>query len=414
MDLFDRILKQSGPLGKYAEVAEGYYMFPRLEGALGNRMLFKGREVICWSINNYLGLANHPEVRQADAESAAKWGLAYPMGARMMSGETGQHRKLETELANFVGKEDGYLLNYGYQGIMSVIDALLTRHDVVVYDAESHACIVDALRMHLGKRFAFTHNDINSLAKNLDRAKKLVEETGGGILVITEGVFGMRGDQGKLREIVALKETYGFRLLIDDAHGFGMLGKTGAGTAEEQDVTDDVDLYFSTFAKSMALIGAFIAGQPEIIRFLRYNMRSQIFAKSLPMPIVEGGLKRFELLKNKPELREKLWSNVHKLQDGLRSRGFDLGDTNTCVTPVYLQGEPEEAMALVKDMRENYSVFCSIVVYPVIPKGMIILRLIPTAAHTDEDIQLTLEAFTAIGENLKAGKYKNYVPEAIG
>ncbi|MFZ4474470.1 MAG: aminotransferase class I/II-fold pyridoxal phosphate-dependent enzyme [Saprospiraceae bacterium] len=414
MDLFDRILKQSGPLGKYAEVAEGYYMFPRLEGALGNRMLFKGREVICWSINNYLGLANHPEVRQADAESAAKWGLAYPMGARMMSGETGQHRKLETELAHFVGKEDGYLLNYGYQGIMSVIDALLTRHDVVVYDAESHACIVDALRMHLGKRFAFTHNDINSLAKNLDRAKKLVEETGGGILVITEGVFGMRGDQGKLREIVALKETYGFRLLIDDAHGFGMLGKTGAGTAEEQDVTEDVDLYFSTFAKSMALIGAFIAGQPEIIRFLRYNMRSQIFAKSLPMPIVEGGLKRFELLKNKPELREKLWSNVYKLQDGLRSRGFDLGDTNTCVTPVYLQGEPEEAMALVKDMRENYSVFCSIVVYPVIPKGMIILRLIPTAAHTDEDIQLTLEAFTAIGENLKAGKYKNYVPEAIG
>lgn len=413
MDLFDRILKQSGPLGKYAEVAEGYYMFPRLEGALGNRMIFKGKEVVCWSINNYLGLANHPEVRQADAESAAKWGLAYPMGARMMSGETGQHRALELGLANFVGKEDGYLLNYGYQGIMSVIDSLLTRHDVAVYDAESHACIVDALRMHLGKRFAFAHNDVASLAKNLERAKKIVEETGGGILVITEGVFGMRGDQGKLREIAALKETYGFRLLIDDAHGFGMLGKTGAGTAEEQNVSDEVDLYFSTFAKSMALIGAFIAGQPEIIRFLRYNMRSQIFAKSLPMPIVEGAIKRFELLKTRPELREKLWDNVHKLQNGLRERGFNLGDTNTCVTPVYLEGQPEEAMGLVKDMRENYSIFCSIVVYPVIPKGMIILRLIPTAAHTDEDIQLTLEAFSAIGENLKAGKYKNYVPETI-
>ncbi|MBU6340088.1 MAG: pyridoxal phosphate-dependent aminotransferase family protein [Bacteroidetes bacterium] len=413
MDLFDRILKQSGPLGKYAEVAEGYYMFPRLEGALGNRMIFKGKEVVCWSINNYLGLANHPEVRQADAESAAKWGLAYPMGARMMSGETGQHRALELGLANFVGKEDGYLLNYGYQGIMSVIDSLLTRHDVAVYDAESHACIVDALRMHLGKRFAFAHNDVASLAKNLERAKKIVEETGGGILVITEGVFGMRGDQGKLREIAALKETYGFRLLIDDAHGFGMLGKTGAGTAEEQNVSDEVDLYFSTFAKSMALIGAFIAGQPEIIRFLRYNMRSQIFAKSLPMPIVEGAIKRFELLKTRPELREKLWDNVHKLQNGLRERGFNLGDTNTCVTPVYLEGQPEEAMGLVKDMRENYSIFCSIVVYPVIPKGMIILRLIPTAAHTDEDIQLTLEAFSAIGENLKAGKYKNYVPEPI-
>jgi glycine C-acetyltransferase len=413
MDLFDRILKQAGPLGKYAEVAEGYYMFPQLEGELGNRMKFKGKEVVCWSINNYLGLANHPEVRQADAESAERWGLAYPMGARMMSGETKQHLKIEHDLAQFVGKEEGYLLNFGYQGILSVIDALLTRHDVVVYDAESHACIVDALRMHLGKRFAFTHNDIPSLVKNLDRAKRIAEETGGGILVITEGVFGMRGDQGKLREIAALKETYGFRLLIDDAHGFGMLGATGAGTAEEQGVTDDVDIYFSTFAKSMALIGAFVAGPKDIIRYLRYNMRSQIFAKSLPMPLVEGAIKRFELLKTRPELREKLWSNVRKLQSGLQERGFDIGDTNTCVTPVYMHGEVEEAMAMVQDMRENYGIFCSIVVYPVIPKGMIILRLIPTATHTDEDIQATLEAFTAVGQKLKAGTYKAWVPEVI-
>jgi glycine C-acetyltransferase len=413
MDLFDRILKQAGPLGKYAEVAEGYYMFPQLEGELGNRMKFKGKEVVCWSINNYLGLANHPEVREADAASAARWGLAYPMGARMMSGETKQHLQIERDLAQFVGKEDGYLLNFGYQGILSVIDALLTRHDVVVYDAESHACIVDALRMHLGKRFAFTHNDIPSLVKNLDRAKRIVEETGGGILVITEGVFGMRGDQGKLREIAALKETYGFRLLIDDAHGFGMLGATGAGTAEEQGVTEDVDIYFSTFAKSMALIGAFVAGPKDIIRFLRYNMRSQIFAKSLPMPLVEGAIKRFELLKTRPELREKLWSNVRKLQSGLQERGFDIGDTNTCVTPVYMHGEVEEAMAMVQDMRENYGIFCSIVVYPVIPKGMIILRLIPTAAHTDEDIQATLEAFTAVGQKLKSGTYKAWVPEVI-
>lgn len=413
MDLFDRIYKQAGPLGKYAEVAEGYYMFPQLEGELGNRMIFKGKEVVCWSINNYLGLANHPEVRKADAESAARWGLAYPMGARMMSGETKQHKKLETDLARFVGKEDGYLLNYGYQGILSVIDALLTRHDVVVYDAESHACIVDAMRMHLGKRFAFTHNDIASLAKNLERAKRLTDENGGGILVITEGVFGMRGDQGKLREIVALKETYGFRLLIDDAHGFGMLGATGAGAAEEQGVTDDVDLYFSTFAKSMALIGAFVAGPREIIRFLRYNMRSQIFAKSLPMPIVEGAIKRFELLRTQPQLREKLWENVRMLQSGLKARGFDIGDTNTCVTPVYMHGEVEEAMALVQDMRENYGVFCSIVVYPVIPKGMIILRLIPTASHTPADIEQTLEAFSAVGAKLISGFYKNWVPEVI-
>jgi glycine C-acetyltransferase len=413
VDLFDRILHQAGPLGKYAEVAEGYYMFPQLEGPLGNRMQFQGKEIVCWSINNYLGLANHPEVRAADEASTTKWGLAYPMGARMMSGETKQHKWLETNLAKFVGKEDGYLLNFGYQGIMSVIDALLSRHDVVVYDAESHACIVDAVRMHLGKRFAYTHNDINSLDKNLQRAKRITAETGGGILVITEGVFGMRGDQGKLREVCALKETYGFRLLIDDAHGFGMLGQTGAGTAEEQGVTDDVDLYFSTFAKSMALIGAFIAGQKDIIRYLRYNMRSQIFAKSLPMPLVEGAIKRFELLKTRPELREKLWSNVRKLQSGLQERGFDIGDTNTCVTPVYMSGQPEEAMALVKDMRENYGIFCSIVVYPVIPKGMIILRLIPTATHTDADIEQTLNAFTAVGEKLKAGVYKQFVPEVI-
>ncbi|TNE59326.1 MAG: pyridoxal phosphate-dependent aminotransferase family protein [Bacteroidetes bacterium] len=413
MDIFDRILEQAGPLGKYAEVAEGYYMFPQLEGELGNRMTFKGKEMVCWSINNYLGLANHPEVRKADAEAAARWGNAYPMGARMMSGETKLHKQLETGLAHYVGKEDGYLLNYGYQGIMSVIDSILTRRDVVVYDAESHACIVDAVRMHMGKRFAYTHNDIVSLDKNLERATKIAAENGGGVLVITEGVFGMRGDQGKLREIVALKEKYKFRLLIDDAHGFGMLGKTGAGTAEEQGVTDEVDLYFSTFAKSMALIGAFIAGPTEIIRFLRYNMRSQIFAKSLPMPLVEGAIKRFDLLKAHPEYREKLWQNVRSLQNGLRERGFDIGDTNTCVTPVYMHGEVEEAMALVKDMRENYGVFCSIVVYPVIPKGMIILRLIPTAVHTEEDIRITLDAFSAVGKKLKDGAYRDFVPQPL-
>ncbi len=331
----------------------------------------------------------------------------------MMSGDTQLHHKLETQLANHVGKPAGLLVNYGYQGVLSAIDALLTRHDVVVYDAESHACIVDAVRMHMGKRFAYTHNDIDSLAKNLERAKRITDETGGGILVITEGVFGMRGDQGKLRESAALKETYGFRLLIDDAHGFGMLGATGAGAAEEQGVSDDVDLYFSTFAKSMALIGAFIAGPVDIIRFLRYNMRSQIFAKSLPMPLVEGALKRFELLKTQPQLREKLWDNVRMLQNGLKERGFDIGDTNTCVTPVYMHGEVEEAMALVMDMRDNYGVFCSIVVYPVIPKGMIILRLIPTAAHTEEDLRITLDAFSAVREKMQQGLYKGHVPQVM-
>lgn len=413
MDIFNRIEKQRGPLGQYAQAAEGYYIFPKLTGELGSRMYFRGKEVICWSINNYLGLANHPEVRKADAEAAEKYGLAYPMGARMMSGNSDYHDLLETRLAHFVGKEAGLLVNFGYQGMVSAIDALLTRHDVVVYDSESHACIVDGVRLHLGKRFAFDHNDVASLEKNLIRAKRIVETTGGGILVITEGVFGMRGDQGKLREIVALKEKYNFRLLVDDAHGFGVLGKTGAGAGEEQQVQDDIDIYFSTFAKSMASIGAFFAATPSVIEFLKYNLRSQIFAKSLPMPLVIGNLKRLELLMTKPELREKLWHNVHALQNGLKDRGFEIGVTNTCVTPVYMHGSPEEATQLVYELREKYSIFCSIVVYPVIPKGMIILRLIPTASHTAEDIRLTLDAFSAVANKLKTGQYKNEIYNPI-
>lgn len=406
MDLFDKIKKNMGPIGKWADVADGYYAFPELTGELGNRMYFQGKEVVCWSINNYLGLANHPEVRKADADSAAEWGLAYPMGARMMSGTTEYHLQLERELAEFVGKEACYLMNFGYQGIMSAIDALLDRRDVAVYDAESHACIVDAMRMHLGHRFAFEHNNIESLEKNLERATVLAEKTGGGILVISEGVFGMRGDQGKLREIIALKKKYRFRFLIDDAHGFGALGKTGAGAGEEQGVQQDVDLYFSTFAKSMANIGAFIAGDADIIRFLRYNMRSQIYAKSLPMPLVIGSLKRLELLRTQSDLRAKLWENVNYLQSSLRDAGFDIGDTNSPVTPVYMKAEePFEALAMVKDLRDNYGIFCSIVIYPVIPKGMMILRLIPTAVHTKEDIDLTIAAFREARQKLDNGTY---------
>jgi glycine C-acetyltransferase len=405
MDLFAKF-RNRGPLGRFSEVAEGYFMFPKLEGELGNRMKFNGKEVICWSINNYYGLANHPEVRETDAQAAKAWGMAYPMGARMMSGATKYHDQLERELAEFIGKEKALLVNYGYQGIFSAIDCLVNRHDVIVYDAESHACIVDGVRLHHGKRFAFEHNNIASLDKNLERATKIVEETGGGILVISEGVFGMRGDQGKLREICALKEKYEFRLLVDDAHGFGMMGPTGAGTGEEQNVMGDIDIYFSTFAKSMASIGAFFAGDKDIMRHLQYNMRSQIFAKSVPMPIVIGALKRLELIRTRPELRENLWRNVRALQEGLKAAGMDIGNTNSCVTPVYMHGEVGEAMALVYDMRENYGVFCSIVVYPVIPKGMIILRLIPTAVHTQEDIDETIAAFTVVREKLRSGHYK--------
>ncbi|WP_425639171.1 aminotransferase class I/II-fold pyridoxal phosphate-dependent enzyme [Algoriphagus yeomjeoni] len=407
MDLFAKLKMNMGPLGKHSEFADGYFSFPKLEGEIAPRMKFQGKNVLTWSLNNYLGLANHPEVRKADADAAAEYGAAYPMGARMMSGQTSLHEQLEDELAAFVKKEKAYLLNYGYQGIMSVIDSLLDRKDVVVYDSECHACIIDALRMHLGKRYVFPHNDIENCEKQLERATKLANETGGGILVITEGVFGMTGDQGKLKEIVELKKKFEFRLLIDDAHGFGTMGKTGAGTDEEQGVQDQVDLYFSTFAKSMASIGAFIAGDPEVILFLRYNMRSQIFAKSLPMLLVKGALKRLELLRTQPELKDNLWTIVNALRDGLHKNGFSTGKSNSPVTPVVLNGTVGEAAALTKDLRENYSIFCSVVIYPVIPKGMIILRLIPTAVHTLEDVKETITAFAAIKEKLTSGVYKN-------
>ena len=405
-DLFEKIYKDKGPLGKWASQAEGYFVFPKLEGQISNRMKFQGKDVITWSINDYLGLANHPEVRKVDAEAALAYGSAYPMGARMMSGHTDLHETLQKELAEFVNKEAAYLLNFGYQGMVSTIDALVSKDDIIVYDVDAHACIIDGVRLHMGKRFTYKHNDVESLEKNLDRATKMAEQTGGGILVISEGVFGMRGEQGKLKEIVELKKKYNFRFLVDDAHGFGTLGKTGAGAGEEQGVQDDIDVYFATFAKSMAGTGAFIAADQEIIDYLKYNLRSQMFAKSLQMQLVVGARKRLEMLKTMPELKEKLWENVNALQSGLKERGFDIGTTQSCVTPVYLKGSIPEAMALVKDLRENYGIFCSIVVYPVIPKGMILLRLIPTATHTLEDIEITLNAFDAIRSRLENGTYQ--------
>lgn len=407
MDLFDKISKtMGGPLGQHQKWSHGYFSYPKLEGEIGPHMQFNGKEHLVWSLNNYLGLANHPEVREADAKAAADFGMAYPMGARMMSGNSRHHEELESDLAEFVGKEDAYLLNYGYQGMVSIIDTLVDRNDVIVYDAESHACIIDGLRMHMGKRFVYQHNDMESCEKQLERATRWAEQTGGGILLITEGVFGMSGAQGKLKEIVELKKKFDFRLLVDDAHGFGTMGKTGAGTHEAQDCVDGVDVYFGTFAKSMAGIGAFVAGDRDVIDYLRYNMRSQIFAKALPMPMVLGLKKRLELLRSRPELREKLWEISTALQKGLIERGFDIGVTNTMVTPVILKGDLYEATTLTRDLRENYGIFCSIVIYPVIPKGLILLRLIPTAAHSLEDVQRTLDAYSEMGEKLKAGYYK--------
>jgi glycine C-acetyltransferase len=410
MDLFAKFESKLGPIGDYAEMAPGYFAFPKLEGEIGNRMKFRGKEKIVWSLNNYLGLANHPEVRKADTEATAQYGLAAPMGARMMSGNSEKHEQLENELAAFVGKEDAMLFNFGYQGMVSTIDSLCSRRDVIVYDAESHACIIDGLRLHPGHRYVYKHNNVEDCEKQLQRATEKAAESGGGILVITEGVFGMSGNQGKIKEIAALKSKYEFRLFVDDAHGFGTMGKTGAGIGEEQDCMNEIDIYFSTFAKSMASIGGFLAAEKKILTFLRYNMRSQVFAKSLPMPIVMGNLKRLELLRTQPELKDKLWHNVNRLQNGLRERGFNIGTTNTPVTPVLMAGGLFDATQLIHDMRENYNIFCSVVVYPVIPKGQIILRLIPTAAHTDEDIDLTLEAFSALREKLENKSYPQEMP----
>jgi glycine C-acetyltransferase len=405
-DIFDKIKDNRGPLGKHAKESHGYFTFPKLEGDIDRKMTFRGKEVLVWSINNYLGLANNPEVRKVDAEAAAEWGMAYPMGARMMSGQTSLHEKLESDLADFMQKEDAFLLNYGYQGCQSAIEALVDRNDVIVYDSESHACMVDGVRLHQGKRFVFMHNDMESFKKQLERAKNWTATTGGGILVVTEGVFGMAGDQGKLKEIVSFKEEYKFRLFVDDAHGFGTIGENGRGAGDFQGVQDEIDVYFGTFAKAMATIGAFVAGDEQIIEFLRYNMRSQTFAKSLPMPIVVGAIKRLEMIRETTEHKDNLWKIATALQTGLKEAGFDLGVTNSAVTPVFLKGTLGEATNITMDLRENHNIFCSIVVYPVVPKEVIMLRLIPTAIHKIEDVEYTIETFKKMKVKLEAGEYE--------
>ncbi len=406
LDIFERIKNNRGPIGQHSKESHGYFTFPKLEGEIGAHMTFRGKPVLVWSLNNYIGLANNPEIRQVDAEATAEWGMAYPMGARMMSGQTKYHEELESKLANFMQKDDAFLLNFGYQGCQSAIEALVSRNDVVVYDSECHACIIDGIRLHQGKRFVFQHNDMESFEKQLKHAKKLTEQTGGGILVISEGVFGMAGDQGKLKEIVSFKKEYGFRLFIDDAHGFGTIGEFGRGAADAQGVQKDVDVYFGTFAKAMATIGAFVASDEHIIEYLRYNMRSQTFAKSLPLPIVIGALKRLEMMTTMPELQTQLWHVATSLQNGLKNAGFDIGKTDSVVTPVFLKGTLGEATNVTLDLRETYGVFCSIVVYPVVPKDVIMLRLIPTVVHSIKDVEYTIDCFKKVREKLEAGEYK--------
>ena len=410
-DIFDRIEKNKGPLGQYAKEAHGYFTYPKLEGEIGNKMIFRGKECLVWSVNNYLGLANHPEVREADAKAAAEWGLAYPMGSRMMTGQTNEHEALESEISEFMEKEDTILLNFGYQGMVSAIDCVVDRNDVIVYDSESHACILDGMRLHMGKRFVFKHNDMESFDQQMARATKIVQNTGGGILVLTEGVFGMAGDQGKLKEIIDFRKSgkYSFRLFVDDAHGFGTVGARGQGAGEEQGVHDEIDILFGTFAKAMASIGAFICAKESIVDYLRYNMRSQVYAKSLPMPLVVGARKRLELLRDQPEHKARLWEVASNLQKGLVENGFDIGVTNSAVTPVFLKGSLAEATNLTFDLRENYNIFCSIVIYPVVPKDVIMLRLIPTASHTLEDVKYTIDTFKTVKAKLDVGGYDSNV-----
>jgi glycine C-acetyltransferase len=407
-DIFEKIAKNRGPIGQFAKGVHGYFTFPKLEGEIGNKMTFRGKECLVWSVNNYLGLANHPEIRKVDGEAATQWGMAYPMGSRMMTGQTSEHEALENEISEFMGKEDTILLNFGYQGMVSAIDCLVDRNDVIVYDSESHACILDGMRLHAGKRFVFKHNDMESFDKQMQRATKIADQNEGGILVITEGVFGMAGDQGKLKEIVEFRKSgkYDFRLFVDDAHGFGTIGEKGKGAGEAQGVHDEIDVLFGTFAKSMASIGAFVCAKEHIVEFMRYNMRSQMFAKSLPMPLVVGARKRLELLRDQPEHKENLWKIANALQNGLKDSGFNIGETNSPVTPVFLQGNLAEATNMTFDLRENYNIFCSIVIYPVVPKDVIMLRLIPTAAHTLEDVQYTIDTFVKVKAKLDNGEYK--------
>ncbi|MFN0030690.1 MAG: aminotransferase class I/II-fold pyridoxal phosphate-dependent enzyme [Flavobacteriales bacterium] len=406
MDIFERIAKNRGPLGQHSKESHGYFTFPKLEGELGPHMSFRGKPVLVWSLNNYIGLANHPDIRKVDAEAAAQWGMAYPMGARMMSGQTKYHEQLEQELALFMQKDDAFLLNFGYQGCQSAIEALVGRHDVMVYDSDCHACMVDGVRLHHGKRFVFQHNDMESFEKQLKHAKAITDKNGGGILVLTEGVFGMAGDQGRLKDIVAFKKEYDFRLFVDDAHGFGSIGENGRGAGDAQGVQSEIDVYFGTFAKAMATIGAFVAGPEHVIEYLRYNMRSQTFAKALPLPIVIGAIKRLEMLRTQPELQQQLWHIAKALQGGLKNAGFDIGKTNSVVTPVFMKGSLGEATNVTLELRETYGLFCSIVVYPVVPKDVIMLRLIPTVVHTMKDVEYTIECFIKVREKLEAGAYR--------
>ena len=395
MDLFDKLETRPSPLGEFTSNGYGYYTFPKLDGPIGPEMKFNGKDVVVWSVNDYLSVGNHPRIREVDKNAAEKYGLSAPMGARLMTGNSDEHEALERELADFIHKPKALLLNYGYQGIMSVIHSLVDRNDFLIYDELSHACIVDGKQLAMAEKSVFKHNDMESLEKQLKRASKKLKPNSS-ILVVTEGVFGMTGDLGKLKEIIALKEKYPFRLLVDDAHGFGTLGHDGSGAGTQLGCHDGIDIYFGTFAKAVALIGAFVAAEPRVIEFLKANTRSQIFAKSLPMPIVVSARERIKLIRKNPQWREQLWENTKKLRSGLVELGYNVLPSESPVTPVLTEGSTDLAQTIMREMREEHGVFVSGVAYPVVPKGVVLLRLIPMAGHTDAHIEKTLKAFEAI------------------
>lgn len=395
MDLFDKLQDRPGPLGEFTSDGYGYYTFPKLEGPLGPVMKFNGKDVVVWSINDYLGVGGKKEVLEYDAKVTKKYGLSAPMGARLMTGNSTKHEELEKELADFAHKPSALLLNYGYQGIMSVIHALVDRNDFLIYDELSHACIVDGKQLAMADKSVFKHNDIKSFEKQLKRAHRR-SKSDSSVLVVTEGAFGMTGDLGILKEMIALKEKYPFRLLVDDAHGLGTMGEDGSGTGTHLGCQEGIDIYFGTFAKAFALIGAFVATDERVVEFLKANVRSQIFAKSVPMPIVESARKRLELIRKHPEWREQLWKNTRKLRQGLKDIGYHVMPAECPVTPVLTQGSTDLCQLIMRKLREEHGVFVSGVTYPVVPKGTVLIRLIPTAAHTDEHIQKTLEGFEAI------------------
>ncbi|MCH9633796.1 MAG: 8-amino-7-oxononanoate synthase/2-amino-3-ketobutyrate coenzyme A ligase [Chlamydiae bacterium] len=400
-DLFHKCYQKEGLFSNVREGKDNYYAQPILEGPLGPHMTFNGQKMIVWSINDYLGLAGHPEPTARAKEVLEAFGTAYPMGARLMSGFTQNHQTFEAKLAKFAQKESALLFNYGYLGVLGVITSIMGPRDTVIIDHDSHACIVDGAKLATTRRNqfrVFRHNDMDHLEKIL---KSINQDRKGGILIVTDGIYGMTGEVAPLKEICALKEKYNARLLVDDAHGIGIMGATGRGTGEHLGVQDKIDLYFSTFAKCFAGIGGFVAGDKEIIEHITWNARPVIFAKNLPLIYSDSLSATLDVIEREPERREKLWEIATYMQRRFKEEGFDIGNTTSPITPVFLSISGLEAIKdAIHILREEFHIFASGVMYPVVPRGVFLLRLVPSCRHTFDDVNKTIEAFIQIKERI--------------